>query len=63
MPDLILIGLHGVAWLEVKSAGDDLSPGQVRWKYALQAVGQDFYLVTEVDLRNCAVDDILDGLA
>lgn len=50
LPDLLLVGMFGAAWIEVKSPGDRLKPDQVTWKHALGAAGQVYQVVREGDL-------------
>lgn len=60
LPDLILVGVHGAAWLEVKTlAALSMSPDQVQWAYQLKAAGQLHYIVTEGALHDGTVDMIL----
>jgi len=61
MPDLLLVGREAVAWLEVKTAGDQLKPDQTRWMYRLRAVGQVHEVIHAADLNpGGAVDQMLD---
>lgn len=50
LPDLVLVGPFGVAWIEVKMPGDNLDPGQTTWKHALIAAGQRHYVLNPNDL-------------
>jgi hypothetical protein len=62
-PDLVLAGMFGAAWIEVKTPGDQLDPGQTTWKYALLAAGQEHYVIRPPDLEDGRVDGLLDRLA
>lgn len=63
IPDLVLIGPHGAAWLEVKAPHDRIKPDQTTWKHTLRAAGQEYHLIRGDMLLNGVVDGILDGLA
>lgn len=63
LPDLVLAGPHGVAWLEVKTHYDRLSTHQTTWKHMLLGTGQFCMTVYEGDLASGVVDGILDRLA
>src|ERR1017187_673486 len=61
MPDVFLVGPFGAAWLEVKTPGDHLDPGQTTWKYTLGAAGQEHYVVGPLDqVESGLVDALLD---
>jgi hypothetical protein len=59
MPDLIIAGIHGVIFVEVKAIGQDPAPDQTTWIYTLRAGGQDAYVIRETDLSNGSLDDLL----
>jgi len=60
MPDLIIAGIHGVIFVEVKAAiGQDPAPDQITWIYTLRAGGQHAYVIRETDLSNGSLDDLL----
>lgn len=60
LPDVLVVGGHGLVWIEVKTPGDRLSPEQVKWKYTLQAAGEVYEVMDEQDLAaGGAVDMIL----
>lgn len=64
LPDLVLAGPFGVAWLEVKTpAKPKLSPEQVTWKYTLQGSGQRVYVVGASELAGDLIDRIVSALA
>jgi hypothetical protein len=64
LPDLFLVGVHGSAWVEVKTpSSPSMSPAQVQWAYQLRAAGQVHYIVQGAALDNGAVDAILGVLA
>lgn len=62
-PDLMLAGLVGVGWMEVKTPADRLKPAQTAWMYMLKASGQRHYVIREPQLSDGTVDGILDTLA
>lgn len=43
-PDLFICGPGGALFAECKGQGEELSPSQARWKWALLAAGQTWYL-------------------
>jgi hypothetical protein len=59
MPDLIIAGIHGVIFVEIKSIGEDPAPDQATWIYTLRAGGQDAYVLRETDLSNGSLNDLL----
>jgi hypothetical protein len=59
MPDLIIAGIHGVVFVEVKSVSKDPAPDQTTWIYTLRAAGQDAYVMRETSLSNGSLDDLL----
>lgn len=60
LPDLLLVGTAGLAWVEVKTPGDKLSKDQTRWKWALRAIGEIHEVMGESDLaEGHAVDELL----
>ena len=59
LPDLLLIGKHAAAWIEVKTPGDRLKPDQTRWKYALQAAGQVHEVMGPGDLEPGGAIDMM----
>lgn len=63
IPDLLLVGMFGAAFVEVKAPHDRVKPDQTTWKHALRAAGQEYHLVHGDALLNGVVDGILDGLA
>lgn len=63
LPDLVVAGPYGVAWLEVKTGQGQLKPGQVKWKHTLTAGGQLHRTVTAEHLDMGLVDRLLDRLA
>lgn len=63
LPDLVCAGMHGAAWIEVKSPYDRLDPPQTTWMHALKAAGQAHHVIRETQLADGTVDAILDGLA
>ena len=61
MPDVLLVGMFGAAWVEVKTPGDTLRPDQVTWNHALKAAGQLYEVMHESDLApGHAVDQFLE---
>lgn len=60
LPDLILVGVHGAAWVEVKTPrSPGMSADQVQWAYQLRAAGQTHYIVQAAALDNGEVELIL----
>jgi hypothetical protein len=59
LPDLLLAGPYESAWIEVKSPGDELAPGQTTWKHMLRAAGQRHYVIGPAELDDGRVDEIL----
>lgn len=60
MPDLFLVGMHGSAWVEVKTpSSPSMSPAQVQWAYQLRAAGQVHYIVQAAALDNGQVNMII----
>ena len=59
MPDLVLAGPFGVAWVEVKTPGDRLRPEQTSWRYMLQAAGEVYEVMGERDLAPGGAVDML----
>lgn len=55
-PDLTIASLRQVVWVELKSAGGDLSKEQRRWKLVLQATGNRWLLWRPADWHSGAVD-------
>jgi hypothetical protein len=63
-PDLLLAGLHGHAFREVKGQGQwKLRTKQTSWKNQLAAAGADWALWTEPDLRSGRIRRELEALA
>jgi len=63
MPDLVLVGPHRAAFVEVKTEWAQMKPEQTTWMHALTAAGQLHYLVRPADLDGGRVDGILESLA
>lgn len=61
--DLIMVGAHKTAFVEVKTEYGRMESGQNLWMHALIASGQLHYVVRPADLENGKVDAILDQLA
>lgn len=59
LPDVLLAGRNGIAWIEVKTAGDRMRPDQTRWKYVLKASGQICEVMTERDLAPGGAVDMM----
>ncbi len=64
LPDVLLAGNNGVAWIEVKLPGDTMRPDQTSWKYKLKASGQIWETMDEADLTpdGGAIDMLIDHL-
>lgn len=64
MPDLVAVGLHGCAWIEVKTPSKPgMSPDQVQWAYQLRAAGQQHFVVQGAALDDGTIDMIVGLLA
>lgn len=64
LPDLVLAGPFGVAWIEVKTAASPrLSPDQVAWAWTLRASGQRFCIVGAAELAGDMIDRLVSALA
>lgn|SRR5487761_119572 len=63
LPDLIVAGTHGAAWLEVKAGHDQLKPAQTTWKHTLLAAGHEHYVIRQADLDDGLLDGLLRRLA
>lgn len=59
LPDVLLVGHYGVAFVEVKTPGDQLKPAQTTWKHALKAAGQLHEVMHEGDLAPGHAIDML----
>ena len=64
MPDILVAGPYGIAWIEVKTPScPTLSSDQTRWKYALIAAKQRHYVVGPAELADDRLEEILDIIA
>ena len=63
VPDLFIAGRYGAMWREVKTEFAELTPGQVRWKWILQAGAQDWAIWRPSMLRSGLIERQLDGIA
>lgn len=63
LPDLIVAGVYGAVFIEVKTGRADPSPDQTTWLYTLRAGGQDVHVIREADLDDGSLDAILAGCA
>jgi hypothetical protein len=52
VPDLLLAGLFGAAFVEVKTGADKLKPDQVTWRHTLIAAGQVYEVMHAADLAD-----------
>lgn len=59
MPDLIVAGIGGAVFLEVKTPGHGPVPDQTTWIYTLRAGGQVVMVVRGADLVDGTLDRIL----
>lgn len=59
LPDLIIAGVHGTVFIEVKTGHHDPAPDQTTWIYTLRAGGQDVYVIREADIEDGDLDAIL----
>lgn len=51
-PDLVIVGMYAAMFAELKVPPDDLSPGQVVWKYKLQSAGEWYAVWTPKELES-----------
>lgn len=58
-PDLVIAGLDGVLFAELKSAAGQLSTEQTKWRYRLLAAGQQYYLWRPRDLASGRIESTL----
>jgi hypothetical protein len=58
-PDLVLCGLHGVVFAELKDGGGTLSHEQATWKHALLASAQSWVLWRPADLERGHIETAL----
>jgi len=61
-PDLVLIGIRGVKWRELKIPPDHLTSEQRALGYRLTASGQDWGVWTPNDLGNGVIIGDIEGL-
>lgn len=52
LPDVLLVGPFGAAWVEVKTGAAQLKPAQTTWKHMLLAAGQRYEVMREEDLTD-----------
>lgn len=52
LPDVLLAGQFGAAWVEVKTGTAQLKPTQTTWKHMLLAAGQRYEVMREGDLAD-----------
>src|ERR1017187_10566901 len=62
-PDLVIVGLGGVIFAELKSWTGRMSPDQTMWRYALECTGALFYLWNPTHLMSGAIDTVLHAIA
>lgn len=62
-PDLVLAGMSGCLFAELKSAYGRLSPDQVSWKYRLLTSGQTWYLWRPSDWEDKTIERALRSIA
>ena len=63
VPDLLLVGPHKAAFIEVKTQYANLAPDQTTWMHALIGAGQLHYVMREADLENGRLASVLETLA
>jgi hypothetical protein len=63
LPDLIVCGPYGLAWIEVKAGRDELEPDQTTWMHMLWAGGQVAVVIRERHLGDGTLDEVLDSLS
>lgn len=63
LPDLIVAGIWGAAFLEIKTQRAGLSADQGLWYHTLTAAGQIVTVVREEHLTGGQLDALLDRLA
>ena len=62
LPDLIVAGPGGIAFIEAKTGGQ-LDDGQLGWRHMIQASGTSWLRADPADLWNGTIDRELDRLA
>jgi hypothetical protein len=62
-PDLVITGIHGVLFRELKTDYSALSPTQVGWKHMLLASRQDFRVWRPADLADGTLEEELRRIA
>jgi hypothetical protein len=58
MPDLVLIGMFGAGWIEVKMPGDSREPDQTTWYHRMRAAGQLYETMGPADLAEGGAVDL-----
>ena len=61
-PDLVLVGQNGVAFVELKSSGGEMSREQTILCHKLRAAGQEWHLWRPSDLEDGTIKEILESL-
>lgn len=61
-PDVLVAGLYGTVFLEVKTGRQGQTPDQIRWTYTLLGGGELAMIIREVDLGNGTLDALLDKI-
>lgn len=61
-PDLVVTGLYGTVFFEVKSGYQERRPSQTVWAYTLLAGNEQTFLIHESDLHGGILDSILDQI-
>lgn len=61
-PDLVVAGLYGTAFLEVKTGFKGFSPAQTTWTYQLLSGGETALMVRNEDLADGTLNAIFDKI-
>lgn len=61
-PDLVLVGIDDVLFVELKTSNGKMSPAQTQWRYSIIAAGQRFEIWRPSDLSNGIIEAIISNL-
>lgn len=61
-PDLVLVGIDGIAFVELKVETGTLSSRQVSWRYNIKAAGGIHHVWRPSDLRHGRIESFLSSL-
>ena len=62
-PDLVLVGIHGIIFAELKAAGGKLSTDQIGWRWQLLAAGSTFWIWRPIHWDEGDIEDELRRIA